>query len=179
MVDMRVGDIVTIRPSTYDRAGRSPYQDRVSIRDGHPQLRITRVFFDRIIVRGSIWQGEEASIYVWKNAVLTVNGVDSETGLIPRVLGTKPEDTEEMTYIGLDHPGIQWAWADFAEYANGKDWCELYDELARRIGIPGRPEEFEVEVEIEGGIILTAEIEAQTEAEAQAEFERRLAAYTG
>lgn len=93
---------------------------------------------------------------------LTVNDPDRP---MPRKLGTKPEDTDEMTYIGTDHPGIQWLWDDLAAYAKGQNWCGTYDTLAEHVGIPGRKRPFTATTTI-NGITLTASIEARSQDDA-------------
>lgn len=85
----------------------------------------------------------------------------------PRKLGQKPDDTADMTYIGTDHPGIQWLWEDLHTYASGKGWCDEFDRLAREVNIPGRMEEFEIEVSIPGGGTYVTDIRAHSEEEAE------------
>ena len=159
MVRLQVGDIVTVTPGSYERAGSFSAHDRLGIRDDSPPLRITRVFAERVIVRGALIRGTDASIYVWRHHIETVNGVNPTTGVAPRPLGTKPADTDEMTYIGLDHPGIQWLFQDMGAYADNKGWCSTYDDLARDLGIPAREEEHDVEVS-HNGITISATIRA-------------------
>lgn len=83
----------------------------------------------------------------------------------PRKLGQKPEDTDEMIYVSTDDPGIQWLWEDMATFAEGKRWCSQYDELAAELGIPGRPDDHEVSITVNGVEFFT-EIRAHSEAEA-------------
>lgn len=91
----------------------------------------------------------------------------------PRKLGTKPEDTEEMTYIGIDHPGIQWLWDDMGTYADQQGYCPQYDALAIRLGIPGRPRDFTVRSTI-GGIEVSATLKARSQREANEQFAKTL-----
>lgn len=89
-----------------------------------------------------------------------------------RPMGQKPEDTEDMTYIGTDHPGIQWLWDDMSRYASRKNWCGDYDRLVAELGIPGRKQRFNVfrEVAINGvrarlgrGVMARSQEEAEAE----------------
>lgn len=87
----------------------------------------------------------------------------------PRRLGEKPEDTNEMTYIGIDHPGIQWLWDDLGKYATKQGYCPTYDALAAEIGIPGRIRTFTARAAI-GGIEITSKVQARSQKEANAKF---------
>ena len=84
----------------------------------------------------------------------------------PRKLGQKPEDTADMTYIGVDHPGIQWLWDDLARYAEGQSWCRTYEDLAAEDGLPARPAQFEIELSIPGGGTFVMDVTARSEEEA-------------
>lgn len=91
-----------------------------------------------------------------------------------RRLGTKPEDTAEMTYIGQDHPGIQWLWDDIGQYAANQNWCSQYDTLAARLHIPGRKRSFAVTGNI-GELTVASNVMARSQAEANQIFEAALA----
>ena len=87
----------------------------------------------------------------------------------PRRLGEKPDDTEEMTYIGIDHPGIQWLWDDLGKYATKQGYCPTYDALAAEIGIPGRVRTFTARATI-GEIEITSKMQARSQKEANAKL---------
>lgn len=171
MVHVNVGDSVTVTTRTYDRAG-SDYR-RVDITDRINEsgdLRVTRVYADTLIIRGPILpDGSVGSFIAWKHDILTRNGRDARTGerpVVPRKLGTKPEDTPELTHIGTDHPGIQWLFQDMAQFADNKGWCSTYDDLAIELGIPPREHEYDVS-HTHNGIMVYATIRAVNEETAQ------------
>lgn len=166
---LQVGDTVTVQNALYERAGS--WSDVQSIRVGETQqVTITRVMAERVIVRGTILGGERASVYVPRNCILTVNGEPQNVGSGDRRLGTPPDDTEEMTHIHLDHPGIQWLFRDMASYAENKHWCSEYDSLASDLGIPGRDRNYIIDVE-RGGVRFRADVSAPTLELAQAKAE--------
>jgi hypothetical protein len=82
-----------------------------------------------------------------------------------RRLGQKPEDTEDLQYIGIDDPRVQWMWEDLGKYADGQHWCGEYDALAARMGIPARPRDFGVTHE-HNGLRLTTTVRARSQREA-------------
>lgn len=178
MTQLMIGDRITVSPRRYPGVGNAS-SSRFYVDEGQ-QLRITRVFTDTAIARG-IFHGVERSVSIWRHEILTVNGVDPETGstpVPPRPLGQKPEDSPDVpfNYIGLDDPGIQWLFEDMGKFADGKHWCELYDELALQLGIPGRPQEWDVELEIGDMLITASSIEATSLAAATDIVRSRLAA---
>lgn len=86
-------------------------------------------------------------------------------GVRRRRLGQKPEDTGEMVHIGIDHPGIQWLFEDMGAYATQQNYCSQYDALAARLGIPGRPREFNVR-SVHNGLTFNTMVRARSQAEA-------------
>ncbi len=165
MIDMNVGDVVTVQTRAYDRAGTSYRTVTITDRmNASGELRISRVYRDTLLVRGPILSGGRyASFTMYKTQLNSVNGLDPDTGaapIVPRALGEKPEDTPEMTYIGLDHPGIQWLFQDMGKFADNVGWCETYDNLAEEFGIPAREEEFQVSV-THNGVVVSATIKAR------------------
>lgn len=167
MVRISVGDTVTVASRTYNRTGSACYETvRVDDSMNQRELRVTRVYEESVLVRGRFpGHFQELTINVRKHYILSVNGVNAEASATHRSPGTKPEDTDDVTYIGIDHPGIQWLWEDMAEYARGKRWCDEYETLAAYLGIPGRQQEWEVWVSRDG-IRVSATITAQSEAQA-------------
>lgn len=159
MVDINVGDIITVNPDTrYDRAGDS-YPRRLEV--GSIHLRVTRVYTDKVMARGPLLgAGEEASVYVWRQDIVTVN----EGGTV-RKLGLKPEDTPEMTHIAIDDPRIQWLFDDMAEFATRQRYCSQYDQLCAQLGIPGRKRKFTGNTVI-GGVTFRGDVEARSQEEA-------------
>lgn len=180
MVNVRVGDRITVIPQMYERVGTNSWPQEFDLL-GSQELMVTRVTSARVIARGELSTGQDASIWVWNSEdttnIVTVNGRLVSSGLIPRKLGTKPEDTDEMTYIGIDHPGIQWLFEDMGEYADGRSWCGDYDRLARELGIPGRKREFGVVVE-RNGIQIRATLRDVSLEAATAQLESMLAPAT-
>lgn len=177
MTQLNVGDRVTIPSGHYPGVGNASYS-RFHVSEGQ-ELRITRVYEDTALARGT-FHGEERSISIWKSYARTVNGVDPQTGLTPvppRPLGQKPEDSSDVpfNYIDVSDPGIQWLFEDMAKFADRKSWCSQYDELATELGIPGRPRDWDVELEI-GDILITSTVNAGSLAEATNIVRTQLAA---
>lgn len=177
MVRISVGDEVTIAPRQYSRTGSAWFETvRVPESMNQNNLLVTRVYEDSVLVRGRFTgYDRDLTIQVGRGSILSVNGSNTEAAATHRSPGTKPEDTDEITYIGIDHPGIQWLWEDMADYARGKRWCDEYETLAAYLGIPGRQEDWDVHV-YRGGVRISATIRARSEAQATAELGRLLAA---
>lgn len=169
---MRVGDIIQVKPATYQRAANAyPY---TFVLVGTEDLLVTRVTANTVIARGLVpgGRGQRVSIRVWHEDIVRCNGErTAHAGPVVRRIGVKPDDTPTMTYIGLDHPGIQWVWEDMAKFADEHGYCETYDELADEFGIPGRGEEFEINL-TRNGINFTISIQGQDyqDAERRAEL---------
>lgn len=177
MVQINVGDVVTVEPQTYDDVGGYGATRITDRMNESGKLRVTRAYTHVVVVRGPILpDGSERSINVGIHRVLTVNGVDRVTGqppVVPRRLGEKPEDTDEMTHIDTDDPRIQWLFRDMAAFAENQNWCRQYDDLAEHIGIPGREQEYEIGL-TRNGIDLSATISARSETDARAKLEALL-----
>lgn len=158
-----------------DVFGSHDYRTR-RLRNGF-RGQITRVGSESILVRW--YYNDEGQTINAFSAWMYAGHIDptDESVAIPggrRALGTKPEDTEDMTYIGIDHPGIQWLWDDLGRYATNKSWCPQYDDLARKVGIPGRPQDFRItHSDQELGISTTFSIRARSQLEAQEEADKR------
>lgn len=138
-------------------------------------LRVTRVFSmdnGTVIVRAETGRGAGYSFQIHRSQLQFTSDVP-----VRRLRGVKPDDTPEMTYIGIDHPGIQWLWDDLGDYANDQSWCHQYDDLAEAIGIPGRKENFNVSV-TRGGVIFQATVRARSEEQAQELAEHALGSTT-
>lgn len=167
---LRVGDTITVRNQLYDRAGSWSNQDVVRVGETR-QLTVTRLFAERIIARGNILgDGSHASVYVPRGSVVTVNGEPYHATPGERRLGTPPEDTDEVTHIHLDDPGIQWLFRDMAAYAEGRSWCGDYDRLAGELGIPGRERTWTIHVE-RNGMTFRTDVSAPSLEIAQAKAE--------
>jgi hypothetical protein len=87
----------------------------------------------------------------------------------PRKLGTKPESTEDMEYLDINDPRIQWLFDDMGVYADQQGYCSQYDTLCVRLGIPGRPRDFNVNRTV-NGIEIRAVIKARSQREANEMF---------
>lgn len=164
---MRVGDIITATHGFAERAGSDSYQSTLTVQPD-TQLRVTRIFAERIIVRGRFnisGEWRDASVYLPYDRILTVNSQPYVAQDGVRRLGQKPDDTDEMTYIGIDHPGLQWLFEDMAAYADNQRWCGEYDALCIRLGLPARPRDFTVSLE-RGGITIMSTVKARSQAEA-------------
>lgn len=183
----QVGDGVrTVQGGEWERQGTG----RMERLAAHEQLVITRVYSQRVIARTvqefvetSGWQTvTRGRSYSFAYRDLEIDGTvderarrriggrsilsDASGRHVPvRRLGKKPDDTEDMTYIGTDHPGIQWLFEDMGRYATDQGWCSQYDALVARLGIPGRPREFDV-VRQHNGLAFTTRVRARSQAEA-------------
>lgn len=93
----------------------------------------------------------------------------------PRRLGQKPEDTDDMIYVPINHPGLQWLFDDMGRYADEQGYCSQYDALTARLGIPGRPRDFNVTHTI-NGITVSAVIQARSQKEAKEQLAKALGA---
>ena len=132
MVRAARGNTITVTPKSYYRVGNAAYRT-LNIPEG-TALTVTRSNEETVLARGPLLvNGRDATVDVPRADILTVNGIDVQTGqpAVPaRPLGQKPEDTPEMTYIGTDHPGIQWLFDDMAKFAENKMWCSQYEDLS-------------------------------------------------
>lgn len=165
VVDQHVaqGDRVTLdQRRSLERQNR--WNERREFEPGH-EFTVTRVYNDTLIVRE---MSLERSYSVYRSHVSLVGGGGR------RRLGQKPDDTADMTYIGVDHPGIQWLWDDFGEYAQGQEWCRQYDRLVESFGIPGRKQPFHV-VRTVHGISFTTTVRARSQTEAESMVDHALA----
>lgn len=148
---------------------------RVNATDRHTltplmELTVTRVYSNTLMVRtvenvatSSQWGGvdhKQASFSIDRRYL-----TDFDPSHRPRRLGQKPEDTEEMEYIDKTDPRIQWLWEDLGRYADEQGYCSQYDALTARIGIPGRPRDFTVTLEL-NGVRFTGIVQARSQAEA-------------
>jgi hypothetical protein len=96
----------------------------------------------------------------------------------PRKLGQRPDPEdwpEGVELIDVDHPGIQWLFDDLGAYADGKGWCSEYDRLCRDVGIPGRPQDYNVTRTL-NGIQIRATIKARSQQEANDMFAKAMSA---
>lgn len=96
----------------------------------------------------------------------------------PRKLGVRPAEEdwpEGVELIDVDHPGIQWLFDDLGAYADGKGWCSEYDRLCRDVGIPGRPQDYNVTRTL-NGIQIRATIKARSQQEANDMFAKAMSA---
>ena len=164
MSAIRVGDTITVQAGTYRRAPGNASIYRAIVRDDLP-LTVTRApnLKGVLLARGYLARGGSriASIEVPMASVLTRDGERFQEEGAPRLPGVKPEDTDDMTYIGLDHPGIQWLFEDMAKFATDSNWCSEYERLASFLGIPGR--KWSVSAVSSTGLQVTAEITAMDE----------------
>jgi hypothetical protein len=156
-----VGDATT-KPRSF-RVG-----DVVTLRGGSKRYTITD-FRDR-------GNGPEAT--------LDSGGFDyvRDLTLVPtRKLGETPvtvNDSEAGTVesISIDDPRIAWIWADLATYADGKNWCSDYDDLAKAIGIPGRVKKWTGSITLAETRIAYTDIEADSQDDANRIFREQIAA---
>lgn len=171
MIDIKVGDVITVDNIIYPRASGNSWPERIAVAEG-TKLEVTRVHTGTLTAKGPINRGSIASIRITHGRVRTVNGLDRVTGLapvVPRKLGEKPADTASMTYIGVDHPGIQWLFDDMGQFADEQDWCSQYDDLCDELGIPNRGELFDVEADV-NGVVVSAEFRGQNYGDAKEKF---------
>lgn len=174
----QVGDgVVLPEPRSAERVNSYTYDDLPS----GTQFVITRVYSQRVQVR-TIERfsdgdgGRRARSYTFDRSLLNYDDsavVTTGSGTPRRRLGQKPQDTEDMQFIGIDHPGIQWLFEDMGTYATNQGWCPQYDALVARLGIPGRPRPFTVTRDI-NGITITTTVAARSQAEANNIVDRAL-----
>lgn len=155
---------------------RQNTNDRFDLPEGDT-FTVTRVFADSLLVKSHrFFDIREVRGYthriVAKQASFQINrenfifrDADYTPPPPPRKLGTKPEDTEEMEYLDIDHPGIQWLFDDMGVYADKQGYCSQYDALCVKLGIPGRPRDFDVRRTV-NGLELRTSVKARSQAEA-------------
>lgn len=156
------GDIVRLNKAVRLRRAGNDRLDS-EIRGEGTEYEVTQVFDDRVIIRTL---GEEPDSYSGVRRKKSFRcDVEHILDAGSRRLGVKPEDTDDVKYVGVDDPGIQWLWDDLAAYAKGKSWCNQYDELVEYVGIPGRKRAYTAH-QLVKGITLTAIIQARSQSEA-------------
>lgn len=143
------------------------------------ELIVTRVYNSSLVVRTlepirvrTAWGGSES-----KQASFQIDRMfltEYDPARRPRRLGEKPEDTEDMEYIDKNDPRIQWLWEDLGRYADEQGWCPQYDALTARIGIPGRPRDFTVNLDL-NGVRFSATVQARSQREANERAEAAVA----
>lgn len=89
----------------------------------------------------------------------------------PRKLGMTPEHKDlpnldpSIPIIAIDDPGIQWLFDDMGAYADQQGYCPQYDALCVRLGIPGRPRDFNVDKTV-NGLSFRTTVKARSQREA-------------
>lgn len=166
----RVGEgVVLNRNLTAERQGTG---ESLSLERG-TQFNITRVYSNRVMVRTveRFRERRDAWTHITRARSFTIAkedlDYDSSVGTVtpPRRLGQKPHDTDDVIYVSIDDPGIQWLFEDMGRYATDQGWCPQYDALCARLGIPGRPRPFNVNRTV-NNINLTTTVQARSQAEA-------------
>lgn len=115
--------------------------------EGGERARVTRVTSAGKLLVAKPGRGNGAA-WMTRDAVNVIeDGVPVPDKPKPRPLGQTPEDGE---HIAIDDPRIAWIWADAAKAADTAGYCGTYDELADKIGAPGRERDFNVTVKING-----------------------------
>lgn len=165
--EVSVGDEVSVvRGMNALRVNTGEYYDLTP----EQVLVVTRVYSNSIVgrtaekmsVRGQ-YGGREQKHASFSIDRLFLTGADPSRR--PRRLGQKPEDTDEITYIDKLDPGIQWLWEDLGRYATEQGYCPQYDALCAKIGIPGRPRDFSVNLDL-NGVRFSATVQARSQREA-------------
>lgn len=112
----------------------------------------------------------------WDNAGSTGSFINDEVVpagadyVPPRKLGEKPEGD----HIDIDDPRIQWIWDDAGAYATKRNYCNVYDQIADELGIPGRVRDFTVSRKL-GSLTVSGKFKARSKKEAEALLEADLA----
>jgi hypothetical protein len=165
--EVSVGDEVSVtRSMNALRVNTGEYYDL----NPEQVLVVTRVYgqslvartADKMSVRGQ-YGGREMKRASFSIDRLFLTGADPSRR--PRRLGQKPEDTDDITYIDKLDPGIQWLWEDLGRYATEQGYCPQYDALCAKIGIPGRPRDFSVSLDL-NGVRFSATVQARSQREA-------------
>lgn len=171
MTDYAKGDIVTLsRGLTAD--GAAGYNTHVF--KGGDTAEVTTVRRETITVRiRKRLYGTEKwySFNVPRTALAAPNGEAWDAAAVAaaakakRKLGQVPEGTlpDGTPYISPDHPGLQWLWDDAGKAAGG--YCYQYDQIANKLGIPGRLRAFDASATI-NGLKVHARIQARSQKEA-------------
>lgn len=88
---------------------------------------------------------------------------------VARKLGTVPEGG-----ISPSDPGLAWFWEDAQKLANRLGYCSTYDDIAEKLGAPGRKRSFYVNAKI-NGLDVSTNVEAHSQKEAEAIVREKLA----
>lgn len=174
---IEVGEIVTLTArGEHERVGTTDY----IVLEPETELVVTRVYNTTLQVRtvGTVrvpagWGGHHedrrASFNISRELLDLVEERPGRPR--PRKLGRKPEDTEDMTYVRIDDPGLQWLFDDMGRYATEQGYCPQYDALCAKLGIPGRERQFDVKITFRG-IELTGRVMARSQREANEKVQK-------
>lgn len=184
MTDYAKGDIVTLsRDVSAD--GASGYgQHRFTAGDTAEVTTVRRETITVRIRKRNYGKERWYSFNVPRTALAAPNGEAWDAAAVaaakaakpkPRKLGTVPKGTlpDGTAYISPDHPGLQWLWEDAAKAS--ASYCYVYDEIANKLGIPGRLRTFDAEATI-NGLKVTARLQARSQKEADATLRLKLEA---
>lgn len=173
---VRVGDVLVATQAIRNQY-RVNTNDRFDIQAGD-RFTVTRVYTDSIQVRSTRRYGVRVSHHQEQREVsfnlLRTYLMFEDPNYVPppppRKLGRVPTHeeaglAEDVEIIGYDHPGIQWLWNDMGTYADQQGYCKEYDALCVKLGIPGRPRDFQVRSSI-NGIALSTTVKARSQREA-------------
>lgn len=138
---------------------------------------ITRVATTSVVVRFEDYAAEPFSIWVniaYLNATDRVARGDGR-----RKLGTKPEGDE---YLSPNDPRLEWFWDDVSTIANASSYCNEFDLVIRKLGLPPRKREYTARGNL-GSFELTRTYLARSQADANKmladDLEKDLAALVG
>lgn len=180
MVDFKVGDTVTFAVTAVGHSAAG-YPAQHTFEQGS-QAEVTRVNKNRITVQTETtrtWEsyyGQEErstgmySYNVDRVALEAPNGEAWSTPAPARKVGEVPEGM-----IAPDDPRLDWLWKDAEKVANYAGYCNQYDYMAEKLGIPGRERDFRVDHTI-NGIKVSAVVKARSLKEAKATLKEKLGA---
>ncbi len=143
------------------------------------EFEVTRVYNDSVMAR-SVNTIRDQSSYADRHVQMSFQFYRGQVQMvdpnrpIPRRLGETP-DTPGA--ISIKDPGIQWLWEDLATFAEQQGYCTQYDALCAKVGIPGRPRDFDVTIEV-GGLNFRTTVKARSQREAKEIAEAKIAAST-
>lgn len=162
--DFKVGDLVRVtsaaRYSRISEYGADHLTPQI-------ELEVRRVLAKSLRVMRTYNGGMTASYWIPRTELALIH-VDPNAPK-PRQLGEVPEGG-----ISPDDPRLAWLWEDAAKVASASFYCDEYDKIADKLGIPERVRTFKVSRTV-NDLTVSGSFSARSKKEADAMFEEKLA----
>lgn len=128
------------------------------------KYRVVRVFKNTVQVR--LVEGQEAAPYPYSDASSGVpkSAIRKIDEPIKTFLEKFIEPGEEV--IDPADPRVDYIWRAAAQAADDAGYCSVYDDITKRVGLPGRPKNFTVNIKV-GSLDTRVTIKARSKEEAK------------